>query len=114
MAWLVLALGSALFLGGYEVARKSAVRDNAVLPVLLVANLGGLAFLVVALFSASLSGASAREWGLDIVSLSPFEHLLVFAKAVMVASSWVLAYWAVKRLPISIASPLRSLSPVVT
>ncbi len=114
LPWLTLALASALLLGGYEVARKSAVEKNAVLPVLLLANLGGLAFLVLGGAAAALAPSAAQKLSLHVGELSPIEHLLVLAKSTLVTSSWVCAYFAVKHLPISIAGPLRSLSPVVT
>ena len=37
--WLLLAFTSALLLGLYDVAKKQALRDNAVLPVLLLNTL---------------------------------------------------------------------------
>ena len=38
MHWIAASLLSALFLGFYELGTKHAVRDNAVLPVLFLAN----------------------------------------------------------------------------
>lgn len=114
LLWLNLALASALLLGGYEVARKSAVDRNAVLPVLLTANLGGLALLVVGAALLRFFPGVARGVDFQVEELSLAEHLLVLAKSTLVTSSWVCAYFAVKHLPISVAGPLRSLSPLVT
>jgi len=112
--WLSLAVASAAFLGLYEVSRKAAVRSNAVLPVLLCANVGGLASLCLLLGAAALNPSFAGNTGLVVQPLSAPMHLAVFAKACIVTTSWVLAYVAVKHLPISIAAPLRSVSPAIT
>lgn len=39
---------------------------------------------------------------------------MIFAKAVLVAASWILAFYALKNLPLSIAAPIRSTSPLWT
>jgi drug/metabolite transporter (DMT)-like permease len=41
-------------------------------------------------------------------------HLLVAAKSVLVAGSWVLIYFAMKHLPLTVVSPLRASAPVWT
>ena len=51
--WLLLAFTSALLLGLYDVAKKQALRDNAVLPVLLLNTLfSSLLFLPTILSTA--------------------------------------------------------------
>lgn len=112
--WLFLALGSAFVLGGYEVARKAAVHENAVLPVLLTANVAGLLFVGAGVSLVSVYPEVARDWGLLLRSLSGLQHAAVAFKAALVTASWVLAYASVKHLPISITGPLRATSPVVT
>lgn len=114
LVWLTLALASALLLGGYEIARKSAVEKNAVLPVLLTAHLGGLAFLSLGAVVVWLVPETAARYSFGVEPLNPRQHMLIVAKAALVSLSWVCAYFAVKHLPISIAGPLRSLSPLVT
>jgi transporter family protein len=49
--WLYLGIISALFLGIYDVSRKHALRENAVMPVLFFSNLCAMpmAMLVIAL-----------------------------------------------------------------
>jgi transporter family protein len=42
------------------------------------------------------------------------EHVLIFVKALIVSVSWILAYFAMKHLPISIVSPIRASGPVWT
>ncbi|MEO0414235.1 MAG: hypothetical protein AAF226_04685 [Verrucomicrobiota bacterium] len=43
MSWVLLSIASALCLGVYDLLKKNAVRDNAVLPVLFFGVLAGAA-----------------------------------------------------------------------
>ncbi len=112
MSWLLLAVLSALFLGLSDVAKKAALEDNAVLPVLLGCSLTGAA---LALPAASLSWWApelAARAGLLVEPLTATGHLLVVAKAAIVTTSWVLTYFGLKHLPISLAAPLRASAPL--
>jgi len=114
MTWMLLAVLSAVFLGLYDVAKKASVQNNAVLPVLFACSTSGLALMlplaVVSLFAPS----AAQGHGLFIHPMSAMGHLLIFAKAVLVTLSWVLTYFALKHLPISLASPVRASAPMFT
>lgn len=112
--WIWLALVSAVFIGLYEVARKAAVHDNASLPTLLAATLGGLACLLPLALLSATHATELRAADLEIVFLSPKDQLLVFYKSVLVTASWVIAYAAVRSLPISVAGPVRATSPLFT
>lgn len=113
MHWIAASLLSALFLGFYELGTKHAVRDNAVLPVLFLANVcsaavwGGL----LALAAASPGTLPAA---LQVAPLNGTQHLLLLAKSALVASSWVCSYFAIKHLPVSLASPVRATGPMWT
>lgn len=113
MPWLLLALCSAACLGGYEIARKQAVEGQAPLPVLCLATLGGWLGLNSLLFLAWLAGVGA-ETGLELLPLDAKQHVAVLLKALLVTSSWLCAYTAVQHLPISLAAPLRAVSPFWT
>jgi transporter family protein len=114
MTWMLLAVLSAVFLGLYDVAKKASVQDNAVLPVLLACSASGLVLMlplaVLSLWAPSL----AREQGLFLPAISVTGHLLILAKAALVTLSWVLTYFALKHLPISLASPVRASAPLFT
>lgn len=112
--WIWLALVSAVFIGLYEVARKAAVHDNASLPTLLAATLGGLTCLLPLALLSVTHGAALRSLDLEIAVLSPRDQLLVFYKSLLVTASWAIAYAAVRSLPISIAGPVRATSPLFT
>lgn len=113
MPWLLLAICSAACLGGYEIARKRAVEGQAPLPVLCLATAGGWLALNALLVLAWIGGVGA-ETGLELVTLDLEQHLAVLLKAVIVTGSWLCAYTAVKHLPISLAGPVRAVSPLWT
>jgi len=113
MHWIVASLLSACFLGCYELSTKHAVRDNAVLPVLFLANVCSASvwcgLLAVAAFAPGQLPA-----GLHVAGLTPHQHVLLLLKSAIVAASWVCSYFAIKHLPMSLASPVRATGPVWT
>ncbi len=113
MIWVLLGMVSAMLLGVYDIFKKLSLRDNAVLPVLFFSTLtSSLIFLPVLIFSHLHPEFSDYFWYIKPQSLSA--HLHFFIKSMIVDSSWVLAYFAVKNLPITIASPIRSSGPLWT
>jgi drug/metabolite transporter (DMT)-like permease len=112
MDWASLALLSALFLGVYHLAVKHAVRDNAVLPVLFLANVAGAAVWLV-LLGLDRLGPGLPEL-LRVAPLDAPRHALIAAKSALVGCSWLCAYLAVKHLPLSLAAPTRATGPVWT
>ena len=113
-SWIALSLLSAIFLGIYDIAKKKAVTGNAVPPVLLLnvstaAVIWGIPVLTGFFFPNQVTSSVAQ---LSRISIE--EHCLLFIKALMVGSSWIFACFALKHLPISIASPIRSTSPIWT
>ena len=113
MSWIAASLVSALFLGGYELLTKHAVRDNAVLPVLFLSNVCGAAVWLGLLAAAALA-PGALPAGLTVDPLTPWQHALLWCKSVVVAAAWACTYFAVKHLPVSLAAPLRATSPLWT
>ncbi|MFW6354456.1 MAG: EamA family transporter, partial [Verrucomicrobiota bacterium] len=109
MTWIVLSLVSALVLGLYDLAKKHAVADNAVLPVLFFSNLAS-ALVWLGLMAAEPFLPAAAQ----VQPLGGFEHLQLFAKAALVGSSWICAYFALKHLPVSIVGPIRATGPAWT
>lgn len=112
--WILLGTLSALFLGAYDVAKKHALRGNAVLPVLF------LSVCVMALVFAPFSilsilqpqWAAGHRW--FIPPPSPHQHLLLLAKSAMVVTSWICAFYALKNLPVSVVTPIRASEPIWT
>src|SRR3954468_19350430 len=104
---------SALFLGFYELGTKHAVRDNAVLPVLFFANVCSATVWTLLLSVAALA-PTALPAPLLVAPLNFHQHLLLLGKSALVASSWVCSYFAIKHLPVSLASPIRATGPMWT
>ena len=97
---------SALTLGLYDVARKHAVRDNSAVDVLLWSSVAGLvAFLAVAGCGGTLA---------DAARATAHQRLLLAAKVALVGASWAAEFLAMRRLPISLAAPVRATAPLWT
>ena len=106
MSWTVWILASACFLALYDLAKKASVLGNAVLPVLLCSTCCGCAAFVTGLaVCGGLSGAIAAIDG-RILALSAI-------KSVIVATSWVFTFCALRTLPITIATPIRASAPAL-
>lgn len=114
MTWMMLAVLSAVFLGLYDVAKKLSVQENAVLPVLFSCSASGLVLLMPVAMTSLIAPAFAARHGFALQALPAAAHGLVFAKAMLVTLSWVLTYFALKHLPISLASPIRASAPMFT
>ena len=90
-----MALASAVLLGFYDVAKKSALKNNSVYGILLVAT--ALSALFVSPFLSLGSGT---------------EHLRLAFKAILVTTSWVSGMIALKLLPITTVSTFKASRPV--
>jgi len=110
--WVVLALASAFFLGLYDVEKKRSLSGNAVIPVLLVNTLiCSLFFLPLIVLSAC--GAVAPGAELHVPRGDFHSHLLIVVKALIVLSSWISGYFAIKHLPLTIVGPVNATRPVM-
>ena len=104
--WTTWILTSAVFLALYDVAKKASVKGNAVLPVLLVSSICGLA--------AYLAGLAASGHLVEtVLATTPRTVALAGVKTLIVSTSWVLTYCALRTLPITIATPIRASAPAV-
>jgi len=103
--WASWVLASSVLLALYDIAKKASVGANAVLPVLLASTTFGFAA-----YSAGLL-ASGRFCALG--DISGAEISLGLAKSVIVGTSWVFTFCALRTLPITIATPIRASSPAL-
>ena len=97
--WLLLAFTSALLLGLYDVAKKQALRDNAVLPVLL-----GLVWAGVltrfgrtggwVLYFLFIGGCFSTDKWLHLLAEQPW--MVVFPVGVLAALAVCGAKWLMK------------------
>ncbi len=113
MHWIAASLVSAVFLGCYDLCTKHAVRDNAVLPVLFFANLFS-ASVWLSLMALHVTAPGVLPPNFTVEPLTFTQHAQLLLKSVIVASSWVCSYFAVKHLPLSLAAPVRATGPVWT
>lgn len=110
--WLILAFCSAALLGLYDVSKKKALLNNAVLPVLffntVICSLIFIPFIVLSSTTNVLDGTvfyvEQSTWA---------EHMYIILKACIVLSSWVFGYFAIKHLPITIVGPINATRPVM-
>ena len=94
-----------MLLALYDLAKKASVGANAVLPVLLVSTCFGFASYVAAL---AVSGNFGAASGVTGAALS-----LGLTKSVIVGTSWVFTFCALRTLPITIATPIRASAPAL-
>jgi transporter family protein len=113
MHWIVASLVSAFFLGCYELSTKHAVRENAVLPVLFFANVCSASVWLI-LMTVGAARPEALPAIMQVEPMTWAQHGLLLIKSTIVAASWICSYFAVKHLPVSIASPIRATGPVWT
>ena len=106
MSWTAWILLSSFFLALYDLAKKAGVRDNAVLPVLLCSTCCGCAAFIAGI---SVCGKLPAVFA----SASGQVLLLAAIKSVIVATSWVFTFYALRTLPITIATPIRASAPAL-
>lgn len=109
---MILAFMSAAFLGVYDSLKKKSLRENAVIPVLFLNTLfSSLIFLPFIILSATghwlddtIFHVGTGSWG---------EHKYIILKALIVLSSWILGYFGMKHLPLTIVGPINATRPVM-
>ena len=104
--WIVLALLSALCLGIYDIFKKISVRANDVLMVLMLNTVFGFLFMSPVVLTELAHGSV----GLDGTVAG---HLMILLKAFIVLGSWLLGYFTIKHLPLTIQGPINASRPVL-
>ena len=112
--WMYLGLLAALFLGLHNLCKKHAVQNNEVFPVLLGTVSSGFIFVATFYLLAKFYPEYALKNGYNFQSINWKTHGFIFIKSAIMASSWLLAYQALKHLPITIVTPIRSAGPFFT
>ena len=119
--WLILAFVSATFLGFYDTSKKAALKDNAVLPVLLLntvfSTLIFSPFLVDYLTGGGWFAGTTLDTApyLDTATADStlHAHLLIILKSFIVLSSWIFGYFGLKHLPLTLVGPINATRPVL-
>ena len=112
--WMYLGLLAALFLGLHNLCKKHAVRGNEVFPVLLGTVSSGFLFVATFYGFSIFYPEYALEHGYNFQSIAWSTHGFIFIKSAIMTTSWILAYQALKHLPITIVTPIRSAGPFFT
>ena len=110
--WLILAFMSAALLGCYDSFKKEALKENAVIPVLflntLFSSLIFLPFILLSYYTTALDGSDF------LVASGGWEvHRFILLKSLIVLSSWLLGYFGMKHLPLTIVGPINATRPVM-
>ena len=114
--WLILAFFSAAMLGFYDASKKASLKDNAVLPVLLLNTI--LSTIIFSPFLIDYAGGFGWFEGTFLDTASGSQnglqaHIAVIIKAFIVLSSWICGYFGLKHLPLTIVGPINATRPVL-
>ena len=112
--WIVLGIVSAIFLGMYDISKKHALQQNAVLPVLFFSTFFGAVAILPLLVISRFFPDILHESKLYIPHLSWVGHLHVLAKSALITIAWLMSFCALRNLPISVMSPINAFGPVWT
>lgn len=104
--WVLFAIMSAIGLGFYDVMKKLSLKDNNVPIVLFLNTLFGTILMSPVLIDCLANGQYGPGLGLH-------GHGLIALKSVIVLSSWILGYFAIKHLPLTIQGPINASRPVM-
>lgn len=110
--WLFLAFTSAMLLGFYDVFKKLSLKDNAVIPVLFL-NTVFCSLIFLPLVILSYTGVLQSGDTLYIPLPAASDHMFIIIKSAIVLGSWICAYYGLKHLPITIASPINATRPIL-
>ena len=104
---------SATLLGFYDSFKKKALKGNAVIPVLFLNTLLSSAIFIP--FIAISYASDALDGTIFHVGSGGWEmHKFIVLKSLIVLSSWILGYFGIKHLPLSIVGPINATRPVMT
>ncbi|MFX0556967.1 EamA family transporter [Maribacter sp. CXY002] len=112
--WMYLGLLAALFLGLHNLCKKHAVQNNEAFTVLLGTITAGFLLLLPLYLGSIYLPEKLLEIDLFVSDIPLKMHWFILIKSLFMASSWVLAYQALKHLPITIVTPIRSAGPFFT
>lgn len=104
--WIIFAMLSAMLLGVYDIFKKKSVTGNNVLTVLFLNTLFG----ALLLSPIALHDIVAGYFGLggDISG-----HLKILLKSFIVLSAWILGYFGIKHLPLTITGTISATRPIL-
>ncbi len=104
--WILLAILSAVGLGVYDIFKKLSLSNNNVLTVLFFNTLFGALLMLPEVVMTVVDGSVGFAG--DVVG-----HAHIFVKSLIVLSSWIMGYFAIKHLPLTITGPINATRPVL-
>ena len=104
--WITLAVFSAVCLGVYDIFKKTSLRGNNVLVVLLLNTMIGALLMSPVVVGNIIDGS----WGFGGNGMS---HLRILLKSAIVLSSWIMGYFAMKHMPLTIVGSINATRPVL-
>jgi transporter family protein len=112
--WLLFGLFSAILLGLYDVTKKLALQNNAVIPVLFITTLiSSLLLLPLPILSRFFPNQMQHTW-CYVPPIDARTHFYIFLKSLLVLSSWIFGYFSFKHLPITVITPIEATRPLWT
>lgn len=112
--WLTFIIISALFLGFYDTCKKYSVKENAVLAVMTISSAASLIVFLPFLYQSVTGGSTFNGTIFEIPAFDSGSQPYIILKSIIVQSSWLCTFFAMKHLPLSIVSPVRSSAPAWT
>ncbi len=103
--WIILAIVSSISLGFYDIVKKMALEGNNVFRVLFLNT-----FFCTLFMSPVLIHTLGDMQGNFV---HPLSHLYLFVKALIVTASWLLGYFAIKNLPLTIQASINAVRPIL-
>jgi transporter family protein len=114
MMWITLAFLSALFNGCYDISKKTAVNNNAILPVLFFSAFFSILLLLPAALMSGIHPERTENTLFHIPQMSAQAHTYILVRATLILLAWLTGYSALKHLPITIVGPINATRPVIT
>ncbi|MDO4510923.1 MAG: DMT family transporter [Bacteroidales bacterium] len=100
-----MAIVSSISLGFYDIVKKLALEGNNVFHVLFLNTFFCTLFMSPVLVSTIMD--------MEGNFVHPLSHMYLFIKAVIVTASWLLGYFAIKNLPLSIQASINAVRPIL-
>ena len=104
--WITLAIISSVSLGIYDIFKKMSLRGNNVLTVLFLNTLIG-ALLMSPVVIGNIADGSWSFGG------NAASHLMILLKSAIVLSSWIMGYFAIKHMPLTITGSINATRPIL-
>jgi transporter family protein len=112
--WVTVIIFSAIFLGFYDVFKKASLRGNVVMLVMLISSATSLCILLPFILISHFQPELLQDSMFFIPFSGGKTQWMIFLKSILVLASWIFSFYAMKYLPISIVSPIRSSAPLWT